>query len=606
MDMKRERRKVYLRCFALLLGLWLALAGVFSAYVLQSARSQERDRFIQAADDLAAKMRSSSASEIKRTLDATERYGNEYSLKNYQEALKTEREWFGSIYWTNLVRLSETQSGVTAALFTYSGEPSWTVAKPGNVGVVGYAGGNWDVYDEEAHEDRIFNLLDYFDAKDLKAICREMEKPAYTYNARLIMDAYWDGDGYQPLSITARNYSADKKPDISIESNYGTAESREEIRQADVLTSYNAIRAARKDPDARWIQTSGLFSGYELQEFTAMFNGSARLEDIAADPSRLMVQGVDYPQGRSMGDYTVDDQVVQESAWNLLDRVYTAQVGFGSIAIGEDPVTSVVTAHPVYWIQLAGRSDVWSAAGSYWLATVLISLAGFLAAAWLLAYTTWRGQRTHLLYERRTRETTAALAHDLKTPLAVIRACAENLSEGVSPEKEGQYTQEITRQTAVMDKSLLDMLELSRVDRPDAPLRLEEISWKELLDGRLEGLKPLLNSLEITVEAAGTVTADRAQLERLADNLLHNALEHSSGTVRIRADERCLRVYNSGPAIPEADLPRIWEPYFKGDAARKGGSGLGLALVATIAKAHGWTCSAENAEAGVEVSILFS
>ena len=57
MDIKRERRKVYLRCFALLLGLWLALAGVFSAYVLQNAWSQERDRFIQTADNLADQLR---------------------------------------------------------------------------------------------------------------------------------------------------------------------------------------------------------------------------------------------------------------------------------------------------------------------------------------------------------------------------------------------------------------------------------------------------------------------------------------------------------------------------------------------------------------------
>ena len=201
---------------------------------------------------------------------------------------------------------------------------------------------------------------------------------------------------------------------------------------------------------------------------------------------------------------------------------------------------------------------------------------------------------------------TAAMAHDLKTPLAVIRACAENLTEGINPEKGNQYTQEITRQTAVMDKALLDMLELSRVDRHDVPLRPEEISWQELLDGRLEALAPLLGGLDVPVEASGTVRADRAQLERLTDNLLRNALEHSDSVVRVQADERGLRVYNSGPPIPEEDLPRIWEPYFKGDAARKGGSGLGLALVAAIAKAHGWTCSAENRASGVEVSILFS
>ena len=75
------------------------------------------------------------------------------------------------------------------------------------------------------------------------------------------------------------------------------------------------------------------------------------------------------------------------------------------------------------------------------------------------------GQRTHLLYERRTRETTAAMAHDLKTPLAVIRACAENLTEGINPEKGNQYTQEITRQTAVMDNHVGPARQLEPVSR---------------------------------------------------------------------------------------------------------------------------------------------
>ena len=109
----------------------------------------------------------------------------------------------------------------------------------------------------------------------------------------------------------------------------------------------------------------------------------------------------------------------------------------------------------------------------------------------------------------------------------------------------------------------------------------------------------------MSVEAAGAVQADRRQLERLFDNLLRNAADHSAGVIRVRADAQALTVYNSGAPIPAEDLPRLWEPYFKGDTARKGGSGLGLALAAAIAQAHGCHCGAENANGGVIFTVSF-
>lgn len=608
MDIKRERRKVYLRCFALLLGLWLALAGVFSAYVLQNAWSQERDRFIQAADNLAQQLHNASDVMMKRSYNFF-LLDSENADVTYHEFFqmcipdKEMREnWMETDTWDTIVRSYEANNLVSVAMFTYEGEPYWQAARPGTVGLPEDVSFH-DWGREPGSGDMPFTIPEFFDHSVMEEIHEKLETKPYS---QLWLEAYCDGENYYPLTITLKGDWPDQKVIGSFESTRNLPDTPEKLREMGTYNG-NLPKVAKMKSDGQWIEYGVIFSTMEQIEFEAICNGSsARLEDIAADPSRLMVYGVDYPKDHLMTDYSVDESVVQESAWSLLDRTYTAQVGAGRVITEEDPETSVVVSRPAYWLQLAGRSDVWSVAGSYWLATVLISLGGFLAAAWLLAYTTWRGQRTHLLYERRTRETTAAMAHDLKTPLAVIRACAENLTEGINPEKGNQYTQEITRQTAVMDKALLDMLELSRVDRHDVPLRPEEISWQELLDGRLEVLAPLLGGLDVPVEASGTVRADRAQLERLTDNLLRNALEHSDSVVRVQADERGLRVYNSGPPIPEEDLPRIWEPYFKGDAARKGGSGLGLALVAAIAKAHGWTCSAENRASGVEVSILFS
>ena len=255
------------------------------------------------------------------------------------------------------------------------------------------------------------------------------------------------------------------------------------------------------------------------------------------------------------------------------------------------------------WLSIAGKADLWAVAGPQVCVCALFSCILFLLAAWLLSRATWKGQRTHLLYERRTRETTAAIAHDMKTPLAVIRSCADNLAENIQPEKRERYIAEITAQTEIMDRSLLDMLELGRIQscRP----QLEAVALEELIAARLEALAPLLEGLEASSEASGTVQADRRQLERLTDNLLQNAIAHSAGVIRIHADAQALTVFNSGGPIPAEDLPRIWEPYFKGDASRRGGSGLGLALAAAIAQAHGWRCAAENTGGGVVFTVSF-
>ena len=255
------------------------------------------------------------------------------------------------------------------------------------------------------------------------------------------------------------------------------------------------------------------------------------------------------------------------------------------------------------WLSVVGKANLWAVAGPQVCVCALVSFLLFLLAAWLLSHATWKGQRTHLLYERRTRETTAAIAHDMKTPLAVIRSCAENLAENVRPEKRNRYIAEIAAQTEAMDRSLADMLELDRL-RTCRP-QLEEAALEGLIQERLEALAPLLEGLEVSVEAAGAVRADRRQLERLLDNLLRNAADHSAGVIRVRADAQALTVYNSGAPIPAEDLPRLWEPYFKGDTARKGGSGLGLALAAAIAQAHGWHCGAENADGGVIFTVSF-
>ncbi len=235
-----------------------------------------------------------------------------------------------------------------------------------------------------------------------------------------------------------------------------------------------------------------------------------------------------------------------------------------------------------------------------------------LIAALLLALAVARIQEQML---RRQQDFTSAAAHELKTPLAVLRAHAESLREDIAPEKREAYLDIVLDEADRMDALVRELLDLSRLEvgargRPDTPVELSD-AVRACAD-RLS-LPAEERGLRLTLDLApGTVAGDRTELERLADNLLSNALRHCrpGGAIGVRLERRGddlrLTVENDGDPIPAEDLPRIWDPFYKGDRARgrdSGGAGLGLALVRQIAASHGGRCAAENLEGAVRFTV---
>ena len=538
MDLKREKRRVYLRCFALLLALWLALLGAFSAYMLANARRQERQRFKDDADALGEALQDASDQDLRPA------YGD----------------------WLSIVRTYEGTNGIAAALYTAEGELEWHTDPAGQWTVfLSNSSRYWSVTDGTV------DITRWFSVEELREIAAAAQAQSTVSTSLVLEDVILTADGeVVPRSLALQTSGGDTVMTL-------------------VNGSYDQSQYRGTTYAFGYITLSGVQPAAAL---AAAVNSQVvrDLQAIAADPSVLRAPGADYPRYLG-GKAIVDDVAVTERPWGPLDQVYIAQT--------TDPI------RPDCWLVITGMSDVWDAAGPYWLATALISLAGFLLAAWLLAHMTWKGQRAHLLYERRRRETAAAITHDLKTPLAVIRACAENLAEAAPPDGQGDYAAEIIRQTEGMDRSLLDILELDRLEGQAPVLQLENVPLAEVVSRQVEALQPLWPEIQVVQQVSGTVRADRAALSRLVENLLRNALEHSDGTVQVQGDETVLTVYNTGLPIPEEDLPRIWEPYFKGDAARRGGSGLGLSIVAAAARDHGWRWEAANGDGGVTFTIRF-
>lgn len=220
----------------------------------------------------------------------------------------------------------------------------------------------------------------------------------------------------------------------------------------------------------------------------------------------------------------------------------------------------------------------------------------------------WRRQER---VEQVRRETTAALAHELKTPLSVLSAAAELLEDNLAPEKQAHYLDVIQTQAQRMDGSVRKMLELSRLETGVQALRREEFPLAALAQERLAAALPADGSLhtELASDNEYMVNADRALLARALDALLENAVQHTpeGGCITVRIANGMLSVANTGDAIPDHAMPRLWEAYYQADPSRSTkGDGLGLSIAKTVFDLHGYTCGAENTDAGPKFWFKFA
>lgn len=234
------------------------------------------------------------------------------------------------------------------------------------------------------------------------------------------------------------------------------------------------------------------------------------------------------------------------------------------------------------------------------------ALFTLLAAIAMALFTDHRQRRAI----QRERDFARAAAHELKTPLAVLRAHAEALREDIAPEKREQYLDVVLSESDRTSALVGSLLELSRAEAKGAakkePVDLAALV-REVFAPLALPLEQKHLQLQLELEEV-SLSGDRARLEEAVENLASNALRHadSGGTVQVSLEKlghrARLTVYNDGPNIPSEDLSRLWEPFYRADPSRSrdsGGTGLGLAIVWKTVEAHGGRCWAENRPVGV-------
>lgn len=210
--------------------------------------------------------------------------------------------------------------------------------------------------------------------------------------------------------------------------------------------------------------------------------------------------------------------------------------------------------------------------------------------------------------EDKRQQFVSAASHDLKTPLALIGGYAEAIAQDISPEENARYLAAIEQETDRMNGLVREMLDYTRLDRTDELKNRKTLNLTALVRDMLTEYAPLFEKRRLTTDIADGVRirGDETLLRRAVGCLLENAAKYSpeNGRVSVRltnSRNHLLTVENDCEPIPEDELPRLFEMFYRGDKARDraGGHGLGLAILQKILALHGLTCKAENIKGGV-------
>jgi signal transduction histidine kinase len=207
---------------------------------------------------------------------------------------------------------------------------------------------------------------------------------------------------------------------------------------------------------------------------------------------------------------------------------------------------------------------------------------------------------------QRQRDFVADAAHELRTPLAIMRTVGEVGMADSSTDELQATIEQMLGENHHLTRLVEDLSLLARTDSNAVSIERRPVDLSALVLETAAELRPLAEAQGVTLDTdvGGSVWAlgDILRLRQLLLILLDNALKHtpSGGTVAIHLSSRGgrarLQVSDSGPGIPPADLSRIFERFYRSDQSRTGeGSGLGLAIGKWIAEAHGGHIQAANA-----------
>lgn len=213
--------------------------------------------------------------------------------------------------------------------------------------------------------------------------------------------------------------------------------------------------------------------------------------------------------------------------------------------------------------------------------------------------------------EQNRRQMTSNIAHELKTPLAVIHSYAEGLKEHIAEDKRDKYIDVILSEAERTDSMVLEMLDLSRLEAGKVKLSRDDFSLIALTRSIFEKLEMAAQAKDLQIDFNFpddfTITADESRIAQVVENFATNAIKyaptggHISVTIQTDHSSTSFHIENDSEPLSSEALSKVWDTFYRTDEARSGGgTGLGLAIAKSIVDLHGGKCSVRNTKLGVE------
>lgn len=310
----------------------------------------------------------------------------------------------------------------------------------------------------------------------------------------------------------------------------------------------------------------------------------------------------DFPEQLNLSEWGYNASMEADSSWGL--KNYT-----------------LVRYAPDYKPELGSRrylevrmeSSPWLAAMDYMKYVYLAGFAIMLAGMIKILYSANKIYNQQEALEEARRDFINAMAHELKTPLGIIRNFTENLQERHREEKRDYYLEQIVGQTEEMDRLIEEMILASKMDSEKLTLQTETLSMESLIREQLSRLEPLIaeKNLQIEIQASQdfSVEGDKNYLSKALWSLLSNAATYNltDGMIRIFIDALGCRIENTGEPLSAEQLDHAFDLFYSGDKSRsqKGEKhmGMGLYLAKRILERHHLKLTLENGGLGVRVAI---
>lgn len=208
------------------------------------------------------------------------------------------------------------------------------------------------------------------------------------------------------------------------------------------------------------------------------------------------------------------------------------------------------------------------------------------------------------------RQMTSHIAHELKTPIAIIHSYAEGLKEHIAEDKRDKYIDVILSEVERTDNMVLEMLDLSRLEAGKVKLSRDDFSLIALTKSIFEKLEMVVQAKELQVAFSFPkefiITADEGRIAQVIENFATNAIKYSpvGGHIQVQIgisrSRTTFRIENDSEPLSEEALSKVWDTFYRTDEARSGGgTGLGLAIAKNIIELHGGKCSVCNTKTGV-------